>query len=331
MRIFDKEDLLKLYRPPNNSHKGQNGRVLVIGGSKLFHSSIFWSADVASRWVDLVHFTSPANENNDVVRTKIKAGFWSGIVVDWGDVDSYVEEDDCILIGPGMTRSTEVNLKTEDPSTAKNHTDSWHAQDDKSDLESLSDLSNSDMTETDNTREIVNRLLRKYPDKKWVVDGGALQEVDPKLLNGNMIVTPHHGEWERLVSKITNNQTPNIKQFQIINNQIQNVTQTLGEFSRGFDDVTILLKNVEGMDVVVKGDEVMAVEGGNEGLTKGGTGDVLAGLTAAFFCKNESVLAASAASYVVKKAADELYRERGTFYNAGDLVEAVGKVLGKII
>lgn len=62
----------KLYQPPADSHKGQNGKLLVIGGSKLFHSSVFWSADVASRIVDLVHFSSPANENNILVRKKLK-------------------------------------------------------------------------------------------------------------------------------------------------------------------------------------------------------------------------------------------------------------------
>ena len=93
-----------LYQPPNNSHKGQNGKLLVIGGSELFHSSIFWSADTASRIVDLVHLTSPSNENNQIFRKRLKEKFWNGIVVDWKDVEEYIEEDDCVLIGPGMTR-----------------------------------------------------------------------------------------------------------------------------------------------------------------------------------------------------------------------------------
>src|SRR4030042_3688069 len=101
---FSVEDFSKVYRPSTYSHKGQNGRLLVIGGSVLFHASIFWSADVASRFVDLVHFTSPAMENNDLVRKKIKQGFWQGIVNPWKKVNDYIEEDNCVLIGPGMPR-----------------------------------------------------------------------------------------------------------------------------------------------------------------------------------------------------------------------------------
>ena len=165
MKFFDPQIMQAVYRPSPDSHKGQNGRLLVIGGSKLFHASIFWAADVASKIVDLVHFTSPVMENNDLVRQKAKAGFWNGIVVPWEKVGEYIEEDDCILIGPGMPRN-----------------------------DGLSDYETP-------TAEIVNELLKNYPDKKWVVDGGALQEMDPNLLNGRMIITPHQGEWERLLSK----------------------------------------------------------------------------------------------------------------------------------
>ena len=40
---------------------------------------------------------------------------------------------------------------------------------------------------------------------------------------------------------------------------------------------------------------------GNAGMTKGGTGDVLAGLVAALYCKNEAFLSACAGSYINKK------------------------------
>ena len=72
MNNIKQKDIKGLYKPSNNSHKGENGRLLVIGGSKLFHASIFWAADVASKIVDLVHFSSPTEENNDLVRKKLK-------------------------------------------------------------------------------------------------------------------------------------------------------------------------------------------------------------------------------------------------------------------
>ena len=139
--------LKQIVLPRPDSHKGENGRVLVIGGSKLFHAASFWSASMVSKMVDMVHFSSHAVENNELMRVRAKGKFWEGMVVPWEDLDRYIVEDDCILIGPGMERGEE-------------------------------------------TREIVNKLLKKYPEKRWEGDGGALQEEDAKLLNKNMIVTP---------------------------------------------------------------------------------------------------------------------------------------------
>jgi hydroxyethylthiazole kinase-like uncharacterized protein yjeF len=274
---FNPQTLSQLSLPESASHKGQNGRVMVIGGSKLFHAAAFWSAEVASKIVDLVHFTSPAMENNDLMRIRAKEKMWSGIVVPFEEVEQYIEEDDVILIGPGMPRE-EGLMEGELPTTA-----------------------------------IVNSLLAKYPDKKWVVDGGALQECDPTLLNGNMIITPHQGEWERLLSKDTRYQKPDA-----YNNQLQ-------QYSKEHQQVTILLKGEK--DLVCQGEQVVEVSGGNAGLTKGGTGDVLAGLAVALYAKNEAFLSAQVASYVNKKAGDELYPRVGVYYSAGDLVAEVPKVL----
>ena len=62
--------------PKSDSHKGENGRVLVIGGSKLFHAASFWAAAMASKIVDMVHFSSPVMENNELRRVQAKSRFW---------------------------------------------------------------------------------------------------------------------------------------------------------------------------------------------------------------------------------------------------------------
>ena len=295
MRKFTEADLGNLWKPESPSHKGQNGRVLVIGGSKLFHASIFWAADVASRLVDLVHFTSPAMENNDLVRVKAKEKLWSGIVVPWEKVEEYVGEDDCVLIGPGMSRS-EGLMEGERP-----------------------------------TGEVVNGLLAKFPDRRWVVDGGALQEGDPKWLNASYIITPHKGEWEGLIEKMQNekikmqNDSLKSKNYE----DLEELADLVARVSRELRGVTILVKGV--VDVVARGDETVVVEGGNEGMTKGGTGDVLAGLTAAFYAKNGGLLAAAAAAFVNKKAGESLYERVGPNFNAGDLVAEVPRVLKELL
>ena len=62
---------LKLTLPSKTSHKGQNGRLLIIGGSHLFHAASFWALQVASRIVDLVHYSSTV-ENNRIVETEFR-------------------------------------------------------------------------------------------------------------------------------------------------------------------------------------------------------------------------------------------------------------------
>ena len=92
-------------------------------------------------------------------------------------------------------------------------------------------------------------------------------------------------------------------------------------------DCVVVLKGSE--TLVCSPDECWLVKGGNAGLTKGGTGDVQAGLTVALAAKNPPLLAALSASFIVKKAADELYKRVGFAFNADDLAEEVPKVLGK--
>ena len=55
-----------IHVPLAGSHKGQNGRLLLIGGSRLFHAASIWSLTVASRIVDLVHYAS-VPVNNELI------------------------------------------------------------------------------------------------------------------------------------------------------------------------------------------------------------------------------------------------------------------------
>lgn len=291
---------IHLYHLPPTSHKGQNGKLLVIGGSKLFHSSVFWSADIASRIIDIVHFTSPANENNDLVRRKIKQKFWNGIVVDWGDVEKYIEEDDAILIGPGMIRDSDKEGKEE-----------IEGSEGLGKLGNFGRLGNvlEKAAEDDRTSIIVNSLLRKYPTKKWVIDGGGLQEVDPRLITESCILTPHKKEFLNLADKCYKNyKGHNFKGL-----------------SEKLHGCTILLKGP--IDTIYQADRCTEISGGNPGMTKGGTGDVLAGLVAALYCKNDAWTAATVGSFVNKKAGDQLYEKVGPYFNATDLVNEIPQTM----
>ncbi len=260
MDKFDPKLLKKLYRPSKDSHKGQNGKLLVIGGSNLFHSASMWSLEVASRIVDMVFYSSvPVNE---AIVKKQKERFHDGIVVPQGKLDEYINEADCVLIGPGMERDAL-------------------------------------------TRKKVNALLKKYPGKKWVIDGGALQVMDKKLLNQKMIVTPHHQEYKILFGS----------------EPIEAMAEKYG--------CTIVLKGKE--DIICDAGRCLVNQTGNEGMTKGGTGDVLAGLVAALYCKNDAFLAASCGTYLNGLAGDNLYQRVGPYFNASDLVHELPKTMAKLL
>src|SRR3972149_4223469 len=168
VKAFSEADLKKLYIPSPSSHKGQNGKLMIIGGSKLFHAASLWSLKVASRIVDIVYYSS-VDENNQIVQ-KAKEEFRDGIVVKRSDIDSYIQEADCILIGPGLPRP-----EGQEPGD-------------------------------DDTKTLTERLLKNYLHKRWVIDGGSLQVLDPGILLrlNSPILTPHKQEFELLKLKIKN-------------------------------------------------------------------------------------------------------------------------------
>lgn len=281
MKTLSFEDIRPLMLPKPGSHKGQNGRLLIIGGSHLFHAASIWALEVASRIVDLVHYSS-VPENNEIVMS-VKKQFRNGIIIPREEIGAYIAEDDCILIGPGMVRD-------------------------------------------DETKTLTHTLLTRYPDKQWVIDAGALQMMELADVPRNAILTPHHQEfaglWEKMVAVGSpyagaKSDEDKVKAFA----KVYHCTVLL----KGMTDIASSGGECDG-NVCVPG-EVVCIEGGNEGMTKGGTGDVLAGLIAALSCYNDPVLAALAGSYVNKQAGDALYKTVGPFYNASDLALQIPKTM----
>lgn len=286
MKRITEADLKGLYLPPKNSHKGQNGRLLIIGGSYLFHAASLWALKVASRIVDLVHYSS-VPENNELVM-RLKSEFRDGIVVPRNEVENYIEEDDAILIGPGMTRDQE-------------------------------------------TESLTNHLLKKFPHKQWVIDAGALQMMDVSLVPKNTILTPHQGEFCGLLSRVTD---PRFKDL----SERGELADHVGLFAKRFNCIVLVKGAVDiacnggesGGKICAPGDCV-EIQGGNEGMTKGGTGDVLAGLIVALACKNEPFLATIAGSFINKQAGDMLYKRVGPYFNASDLADEIPRVMKELL
>jgi ADP-dependent NAD(P)H-hydrate dehydratase / NAD(P)H-hydrate epimerase len=282
MKTFNPEGIINLYKPPFDSSGEDNGTITIIGGSHLFSGAPLLAVKTASRFVDMVFFTSPDPSVGEVA-AKIKSELFSFVWVPWDEVDEYVEKSDAVLIGNGFMRFRSEKVP---------HGERHHTCDEACQI----------------TKIITERLLTKFNYKKWVIDAGSLQTMDVNWIPKDAIITP------------------NQKEFQILFG-LEGTGENVESMSKKYDCV-IALKGVETM--VVSPDKSVLVHGGNAGLTKGGTGDVHAGLTIGLLAKNDPFLAASCASYIIKAAADRLFEKMGTNYNADDLSGSVPEVIKKI-
>lgn len=286
MNEFNQKELKKLYIPSTSSHKGQNGKLMIIGGSHLFHAASLWALEIASKIVDMVFYSS-VPENEKIVQD-VKEAFRNGMVVPRENIEDYISEADAVLIGPGMVRT---NNKLQ----SSNY-----------ELKNIGDIEKIH-EEGEQTYYLTKYLLTKYPEKKWVVDAGALQMIELTDLTSlkECVITPHLKEFERVFS-------------------ISPLPEHVEEMAKKYHCI-IVLKGER--DIVCSPTESITVSGGNAGMTKGGTGDILAGLIAALACNNDLYLSAKVGSFLNKKAGESLFNKVGYYYNATDLLNEIPSVM----
>lgn len=283
VKKFEVSDLKKIKTFREIGDKYSAGQVTIVGGSKLFHGAPILALKAASRLVSMTYFSTPKEDK--YIAEKIKAGLSSFVWVDRDDLGNYVAKSDAVLIGPGLMRS--------------------HVKEQGFVCDA----------EGNETRKLSLELFEKYPNKKWVVDGGTLQVVQTGDIPGGSVVTPNKKEFEMLFGeKLKDSLSERC-------DQIFNLSKRYGLVILTKDDVSL----------VSDGDNVWSISGGNEGLIKGGVGDVIAGLTVGLLAKNESVFAVCAASMLVKKAAERLAQKRGFMFNADDLVDTIPKVFQELV
>ncbi len=291
----------RLVLPKVNSHKGENGKILIIGGSSLFHAASLWAAETASFFADMVHYSS--TEENQKIFLNLKTQFRNGIIVKKANLLDYVKEDDVILMGIGMVREKISNIKYQ--------------------ISNIKIKTIEDLLKTKNeglyTYFLTKYLIDNFPEKKFVFDAGSLQMMGKDwLLNlkTTPIITPHQKEFETLF------------QEKIIDLDFSEKIKLVEKTAKKYKTV-ILLKAIK--DIISDGENTYVVEGGNQGLTKGGTGDVLAALASCFYIKNNPVEAALLASLLLKLTADELFKTYGYWYNVSVVIDNLPKVLRKNI
>lgn len=259
-------EVKSLHKPRSNSHKGQNGKLLIIGGSDRYHGAPLMAAKMASKIVDMVYFYS--TPDNQKLFTKIKAGLCEFISVLEGELDDYAKEADCILIGPGLSISKE-------------------------------------------SKELTEYILKKYKRKKIILDADSLKVIKPNLLRSNVMVLPHEREFESLFG---------VKIKKDLKQRIKETKKAAKKYN-----CHIILKGKD--DVICSPKKCKINTVGHPGLTKGGTGDVLAGMVAGFACQNDLFLAGSAAAFLNGLAGQRLAKKVSHYYSATDLIQEVPKAI----
>ncbi len=241
-----------LHQPSENSHKGDNGRLLIVAGSNQYHGALLLAAKIAAKVADLV-YTVSTTENNKLIN-KLKVRFSEFVAIPKDKINNYLKKSDAVLLGPGLGINSE-------------------------------------------NKKLINTIVKRK-NKKIILDADALKMVNKKLLHKNCLLTPHKKEFKSLF-------------------KLPATKKNAAKMSRKYRCVIVLKGKT---DFVASPKEVKENYTGNIGMTKGGTGDVLAGLIAALACKNDLFLSACAGTFLNGLAGDRLYAKYNRFYSAGALI-----------
>jgi hydroxyethylthiazole kinase-like uncharacterized protein yjeF len=252
------DSLIKsLYTPPKDSRKGDNGRLIIVGGSRDYHGAPMFALLAARRFVDLLYFL-PAEKDSFLI-SAVKT-IPEAIVVDSYASPAIRGKIDCVLYGIGLgdAKPPLPKPKTQNP--------------------------------------------------QLVIDGDGLKRVKGKIPKGS-VLTPHENE------------------FRMLFGMEGNGGNVLGMAKK---HRCVILKKGP-IDIIADGrpgpgcGRVETNRIHNQGMTKGGTGDVLAGLVAALACKNDAFTAAVAGTRINGNAGNMLKKRFGYNYCASDLAEMLAE------
>ena len=281
--ILSREQVATMLPPRDRfGHKGTFGRVLVIGGAVGMAGAVALAAEAALRaGAGLVHVAVPAPIYG-VVEGAVTEALVHPLLADGGAfspeaagrVLELMEGMDVVLLGPGLGRET-------------------------------------------GPAEVVQAALTSgHP--KLVVDADGLFALaqDPKLLRkrqGELILTPHPGEFARLVGK---------EVHEVVAEKIEAAQAAAREWG-----AVVALKGPP-TAIASPAGEVYLSATGNTALAHGGAGDVLAGLVAGLWAGGATALEAACAGVFAHGQAAELLAESGAqrALLPGDLFQVLPRV-----
>ncbi len=309
MKFITKKDI-KLPKREVESHKGDNGKVLIIGGSRDYVGAVALAGMAALRsGVDWVTIAAPEKVgyavnalSADLVVKKYKGDDFC--VSRAEDILKFEKGFDAVLIGNGI---------------------GVHA------------------------KSFVKKYV-KETSKPLVIDADALKHISLDMVN-NCILTPHARELRLLLGNSMGGKSIRIKQKikdfptsessdfeEPINNKIikkinkeKNISKKsllIKSLLKNYRDKKIIILLKGSIDAIICKDKIVYNKTGNVGMTKGGTGDVLAGLCLGFVGQGVDLFkSACNAAYYNGLAGDILLKKKKGFtYLASDLVEEIKKI-----
>ena len=173
------------------------------------------------------------------------------------------------------------------------------------------------------TSKLFNVLATKIK-KPMVFDADALKQVEINLVKNrdDIILTPHIFEFKSFF-KVTDDLKldidsydfkkvdENITQFQQITRQIKGTVIVKGQY-----------------DLILSKTRFRINKSGNSGMTVGGTGDALAGITTSLLSQGLSTFdSACLGVFINGLAGDEAFNDKGNGFSATDLVSYIGSVI----
>ena len=261
-----------------SSHKGDNGRVLIVGGGPFFGAPTLAALAALHAGADWVTIAAPKSVSSIIASISpnlIVQPLSSEILVeeDVPVVSNLIKQHDVVVIGMGLGAE-------------------------------------------EATKKAVGKIIAAA--KNVVVDADGFYGLQLPLKDKHVIVTPHAGELSKIGGMEGRVEVPPEA------NSEERI-EFVKEFSK-LNKVVTLMKGPT--DIISDGVRVKLTRKGNAGMTVGGTGDVLAGITGAFFAiSSDPFKAATAAAFVNGTAGDLAFADKGYGLLATDVVENIPRVM----
>lgn len=165
------------------------------------------------------------------------------------------------------------------------------------------------------TMDVVRKFLCKI-SIPCVIDADAIYAISERkeLIKRSFLITPHLQEFF-VLSGIKVEGLPIKKRIKAVESEARKT------------EATILMKG--STDIVSNGSRTAVNRTGNPFMTKGGTGDILAGICGSFLAQRVNIFdSACAAAYINGKAGDIVARKRKQSLLASELVDSICSAIG---